>query len=298
LCEAGREGGEGERALGRRLAAAARLGELERALDELDAGRGRFDAAAAWHGGDGMRLDDAAAYQDWLADTVARDLEEAVLGTDRSALKASLDVLRQQRDTVRYAVDYGGLTDASLEAFMTHTVPAMNRAVVGPQFERHEELLALLEAGVAEVPLGPAADVAWNAQAGAWDLTSTALRRPCRRSADWLCFARVPAPAVETSANPLVRALHGRGWLRPMLPGSASVPGAEVDPDQHPVDAQGRPVDRLWLIGPLCEGATFYNHLVPSPGTWSRPIADAHRCVAELYADARGEEPSSFVVAR
>ena len=39
---------------------------------------------------------------------------------------------------------------------------------------------------------------------------------------------------------------------------------------------------RIWVLGPLCEGATFYNNLVPSPGVYSRPIADAHRCASAI----------------
>jgi hypothetical protein len=41
------------------------------------------------------------------------------------------------------------------------------------------------------------------------------------------------------------------------------------------------------VLGPLCEGATFYNNLVPSPNMWSRPFFDAHRCVVEMFAAER-----------
>ena len=43
-----------------------------------------------------------------------------------------------------------------------------------------------------------------------------------------------------------------------------------------------QPDPRIWVLGPLCEGATFYNNLVPSPGVYSRPIADAHRCASAI----------------
>lgn len=102
-----------------------------------------------------MLLDDAAAYQKWLADVVARDLAEGVLGFARSPVKAALDILRELRDTFRYAVDFGGLTSGSLDEFTRTTIPALNRAVVGPQFERYAELLALLAARVVQAPFGP-----------------------------------------------------------------------------------------------------------------------------------------------
>jgi hypothetical protein len=54
------------------------------------------------------------------------------------------------------------------------------------------------------------------------------------------------------------------------------------------------------VLGPLCEGSTFYNNLVPSPGCYSRPIADAHRCAAELLAGIRAPaaaEPADYSLA-
>ena len=62
------------------------------------------------------------------------------------------------------------------------------------------------------------------------------------------------------------------------------MPGIDVDRDQHPLGADGTPNQRIWVLGPLCEGATFYNNLVPSPGVYSRPVADAHRCAAAMLA--------------
>jgi hypothetical protein len=63
--------------------------------------------------------------------------------------------------------------------------------------------------------------------------------------------------------------------------------GIDIDADQHPIDVHGRPDRRLWVLGPLCEGANFYTNLVPSPACYSRPISDAHRCVRQLYESAR-----------
>jgi uncharacterized NAD(P)/FAD-binding protein YdhS len=67
------------------------------------------------------------------------------------------------------------------------------------------------------------------------------------------------------------------------------VAGLDVDSDMHPIGADGRADERLWVLGPLCEGATFYNHLVPSPGTYSGPIHDANRCVAALFEHEQAE---------
>jgi uncharacterized NAD(P)/FAD-binding protein YdhS len=256
-------------------------------LDGLDERYGVFDALAAFDGTTDMLLDDGDAYQKWLADILRRDLAEGLLGFAGSPVKAALDILRDLRDTFRYAVDFGGLTEASLDSFIGRTVPAINRAVVGPQYERHLELLALMAAGVAAAPFGPAPTVVWNESRGAWTVASSRLAIPHSQEVDWLLSAYVPPPAVESTASPLLGSLRRAGRIRPHRPASRHVLGIDVDRDQHPLDSDGRPQPRLWVLGPLCEGATFYNNLVPSPNVFSRPVFDAHRCVTAMFAAQR-----------
>ena len=64
--------------------------------------------------------------------------------------------------------------------------------------------------------------------------------------------------------------------------GGLTAASIDVDRDQHPLDTAGRPERRIRVLGPLCECATFYNNLVPSPNVHSRPVHDAHRCVAAV----------------
>jgi uncharacterized NAD(P)/FAD-binding protein YdhS len=297
-CQARCEAPEAEQALVAELRARDTTHAVNARLDELDAARGRFDAAATFDGSAGIRLGDGAAYQRWFADTLRRDLGEGLLGFAWSPVKAALDIFRELRDTVRYVADFAGLTPTSRDAFYRRVVPLMNRAVVGPQYERHAELLALMDAGLVEVPLGPAPAIAANGDR--WTLTSTRLAVPERREVDWLVPAQVPLPGVAGSVSPLLSALARKGWIRPSHPGSNLVPGVDVDRDQHPLDANGQPNPRIWVLGPLCEGATFYNNLVPSPGVYSRPVADAHRCVAAMLAaqDPAAQDPASAVSPR
>ena len=280
------DGGAAEQLLVGEFAAAWEAGGLDlvgKLLDELDARHGRYDAAAALDGSAGMALAGADAYQSWLATAVAEDLAQARLGLAGSPVKSAIDILRELRDVVRYAVDFGGLTDDSLDRFMLHIVPIMNRAVVGPQKERYAELLALIEAGVVRAPFGPQPAV--TPTGAGWTVRSTRLEEPHTEHADWLCHAHVQSPAVDSSASPLVSSLFRQGVARRHRPNSRLVCSIDLDPDQHPIDAQGRAERRLWVLGPLCEGTTFYNHLVPSPAVYSRPLSDAHRCVKAMFAE-------------
>ena len=232
--------------------------DISAVLDDLDRTTGGFDPAATFHGATGMLLDDAGAYEKWFADVVAADLAEGRRGLARSPVKSAVDILRDQRDLFRSVCDYGGLTPRSLEEFTESVVPAINRAVVGPQFERHEELLALITAGVARVPFGPA-PVTTPLADGRWRITSTTLAEPYSCDVDWLVPAQTPLPAVAASASPLLTSLRRKGLIRPVRPDSRLVPGIDIDPDHHPLTADGVPERRIRLLGPLCEGATFYN---------------------------------------
>jgi uncharacterized NAD(P)/FAD-binding protein YdhS len=282
-CEATLAGPAAADELARSFADAGGAAGIGKVLDELDGRLGRFDPVAAFDGGSGIRLTHATGYQRWLAGLLRADLAEGLRGFAGSPLKAALDVLRSQRDTFRYAIDFGGVTEQSLEEFHRQTVPMLNRAVVGPQFERHSELLALLAGGLAATPFGPAPELTWDRPAGRWRLRSTRLAGGWSQPVDWVCAGNLAPPAVAGSASPLLRALHERGWIRPHRPDSRLLPGIDVDRAQHPLRSDGRPERRLWVLGPLCEGATYYNNLVPSPGGFSRPVFDAHRCVAEMF---------------
>lgn len=266
-------------------------GGLDGALDSgLDGGRRGYDPAAALDGSAGMDLTSGPAYQSWLTGFIADDLAQARLGLAGSPVKSAIDILRELRDVVRYVVDFGGLTDASLDRFMRHTVPIMNRAVVGPQKERYAELLALVDAGVLRAPFGPEPAIAPNGDR--WTITSTRLLTPCREDVDWRCDAHVSSPAVDTSTSPLIASLFRQGLVRRHRPASDLVCSIDLDPDQHPVDVDGRAEPRLWVLGPLCEGTTFYNHLVPSPAVYSRPLSDAHRCVKAMLESHLGSSSS------
>jgi uncharacterized NAD(P)/FAD-binding protein YdhS len=276
-----------EAALADELALADGASGIVSVLDALDARLGPFDPVAALDPSATMSLQSSGSYQRWLASVIGEDLVEGLSGFLGSPVKGALDVLRDLRDQFRYVVDFGGLTPESLDDFAARTVPALNRAVVGPQYERHQELLALLAAGVASAPSGPDPSVRWQPEQGCWQLASSRLAEPYSRQVDWLAAAWVEPPAVDSSASPLLDSLWRKGWIRRHRPGSRQVVGIDIDADQHPIDVEGRPDRRIWVLGPLCEGATFYNHLVPSPSTYSRPVYDAHRCVTELFAAER-----------
>lgn len=290
-CQARADGVQAEQALEQALAEASRGSDrgaaIETMLIDVDRRLGAFDPLTIFDGTHEMALDDSAGYQRWLAGTVREDLAEGARGFAGSLVKGTLDILRDLRDVFRHVVDFGGLTPESLERFHAITVPALNRAVVGPQYERHVELLALMQVGIVSAPFGPAPLVRYDPESSRWQVSSTRLAQPHTEQVDWLAAAWIQLPGVQSSASPLLNALYAKGLIRSHRPGSRWVVGIDINPDQHPINSHGRADGRLWVLGPLCEGATFYNNLVPSPATYSRPIYDAHRCVSAMYAADR-----------
>jgi hypothetical protein len=276
-----------ERQLAQALAGSPAESGLTALLDALDTEHGEFRPEELLDGAQPMSLTGRAGYQGWLAAELAADLVEGELGLQGSIVKQTLDILRELRDTFRHAVDFGGLTPETCRRFFQQTVPVLNRAVVGPQFERHQELLTLIEAGIAQAPVGPDPWLTWDADAKSWLIASRRLATPHLARADWLIAGRTDLPAVASSASPLLDGLFKQGRIRASVAGDPALAGIDVDRDQHPITASGQVESRIWVLGPLCEGSTFYNNLVPSPGCYSRPVADAHRCAAELLAADR-----------
>ncbi|MFC4049261.1 FAD/NAD(P)-binding protein [Actinomadura syzygii] len=258
---------------------------LHRTLDALATRLGAFDAWAALDGTAGMARRDSAQYARWLVDAMRSDLREGARPLSESPLKAALEVMEDHRDVIRHAIDFDGITDRSRAYFTGPMTSLFNRAVVGPQWERQAELLAIMAAGVARAPFGPAPAVSWHARTGRWRIVSTGLGRPHSAAADWLIRARVPPPSVDSSASPLLAALRRAGRIRPLPPESGRPSGIDIDRDQHPRAVDGQPDTHMWVLGPLCEGATYYNNQVPSPAQFSRPVHDAHRCVTAALAD-------------
>ncbi|MFF8725326.1 FAD/NAD(P)-binding protein [Streptomyces sp. NPDC015171] len=288
-------GADAEHALTGRLGAAAGAGTLDdelRALDLEHAERfGHFDPQELLFP-DSAEFDSSDAYRKWYEERLRSDLVEARLGLGGSPVKAGLEVLRDLRDVVRHAVDFGGLDEDSHDAFYGSFTATLNRSVTGPQLDRHEELLALLEAGIVSVPFGPAPRVEWDGTA--WRLSSTRLGTEHGAPADWLAYATSGQPDVEATGSPLLADLVASGRARRHRAGARSSRGVDITADQHPVAADGRPDRKVRVLGPLCEGATFYNHYVPSPGGRNRALADADRCVIAVLAElAAAAEPET-----
>lgn len=206
----------------------------------------------------------AVNYHAWLCETIEADLHEANRGLWFSPQKAALEVWRDLRDKLREIVDFNGLDKHSHRQFYRRWHKIINRAVAGPQKERHADLMALCDAGLLTF-LYPGAVMGVS---------------PHKRIS-----AYVHGSGILNSDSLPIQSLKRMGLVRPFFV-EEGLDGVDINSAYHPLSHQGIAVKSLWVIGPLTEGACYYNHYVASAGAPSRLFMDAHRIANQLLQSA------------
>lgn len=238
----------------------AKAAELAQRFDVPPLGRGVFDPL--WINAP------VGSYQEWVRDLIEQDLIESTLDLDHSPLKAAIEVWRSCREQLRRVVDNQGLTAESHGVFFNRYAPLVNRLVAGPQKERHQELLALAEAGVLQWIHGSRVERNSEDQSvGFRSVDNMGVMR-----FDVLVLAHVSDNRGNQSQPDLIRQLRKNELIH-----SLTVEGVGLKVDGH-----GKAHPNLWITGPIVEGATYYNHYVPSTGSYSRAFVDADRIAREM----------------
>ncbi len=223
-----------------------------------------------------------AEFSGWLREHLRADLQEAALGNVGSPIKAASDVLRDLRDTIRAAVDFGGLTERSHRDFLSQFVPMMNRVAVGPPASRIAEMIALMDAGVLQADLGP--DARCQTVAGERMMSvSSSKWLGLSREVHVLVRGRISMPLV-TEDNSLTGRLIQAGHIRRFRNGNFHPGGIEVDRNFNWVARNGQAVTNAWSLGIPTEGAKFYTFVVPRSGVNSTALVDAGRAVGQMLS--------------
>jgi hypothetical protein len=226
-----------------------------------------------------------AKFDAFVISYVAEDLAWARGGNMSSPWKAATDVLRDVRDNLRYAIDFGGLTELSHKQVMDDFCPIMNRVAVGPPMERNAELLALLDAGIMTFGPGPEPKLGFDESSGKMTLSSARLSEPARVTFDVLVKAKLDAFIPSETESPLYRNMLSRGVVRPFMNGSYHPGGIDITRQNAIISANGQAHGNIWALGVPAEGPNFYTFVLPRPFVNSRFVADAGRCVLRILAD-------------
>ncbi|MCR9255256.1 MAG: FAD/NAD(P)-binding protein [Alphaproteobacteria bacterium] len=225
---------------------------------------------------------------DWgerMVSFLRADVRAAAQGNLAHPVKAAVDgVWRDLRSVFSYVLDEGGVTAASQRDFARVYHRHYQRMSNGAGLEAMRKVLALVEAGVLDLSIGPRPSIAAD-ETGfrvTGGLTGTT------RHASVLINGRMEPFDPERSDAPLFRNLLDRGlirkWRNPGLDGAPDhVPGAlDLDPANHPI-AVGCGVDpRLTVIGIPAEGLRYFQLSAGRPGSDSGVFNELDRWAREV----------------
>jgi hypothetical protein len=240
-------------------------------------------------------------FKSFFLDYLRWDIAEALRGNMTSPTKSACDIIRDLRDRIRHAVEFGGLTPDSQRIFVTEFTPLHNRLAVGPAVEALEELLALVEAGIVDPYCGPQPQLHWDSLKGRLSLRPTAFRG-ASRELSVVVNARIPPTNVATTAYPLVRNLLEGGYIVPFenaLLGTVYRPGGiAVTQSYKVIDKHARAYDNLFAVGAITEGCTWYSQVLARPYVNSRSMRDAASIARSLWEYFTGREEVRFHLAK
>ncbi|WP_224039646.1 FAD/NAD(P)-binding protein [Paraburkholderia unamae] len=253
----------------------------------------------------GQRFASEAAFRAFFDAQFDDDLAHAFLGNVSSPVKAATDALRDTREALREAIEYGAATPASHRYFVEEFNAITNRIAFGPPKQRNVEFAALRAAGVLDLGGGPGARVTGDSEHARFRIDTRYPDGDTQRFADVLIAARLDTWSPLTDATPLTANLVANGLIRPYRNGDYHPGGIDIDRHLRPIGRDGTVQTRIWAIGFPVEGPHFYTHALPRPRIASRQTADAERAVLQLFdaiardsaalpaADATDEAPAT-----
>ena len=213
----------------------------------------RFDLAARDRPLTGARFGSADELQDAVRELVRADLTRSA-DPAHSTHAAVFTALLFCHGTIAGLVAAGRLTPRSeAEDVAGWWMPLFSYLASGPPAPRLAELLALSEAGVVRF-LGADTRFELDEATAAFRARSTSVDAVV--SARAMVEARLPAPAVSATPDPLITALLTGGVAaEKTVDGGTGTGRLSVDAEQRVLSATGRPQDRLFAVGFWTSGA-------------------------------------------
>jgi len=255
-------------------------GDFARTVDRLEPTYGSFDPAGNVFADADASFVSSADYQSHFYELVESDLDEA-LTLGGSPVKAAQEITRILRDQLRDVIEYGGLSLESYIDFQSNVRGRINRLEAGPPPLRSQQLLALLDAGVVQVPFGPHPEVTATA-GGEVTIRSTKLAEPTQATVKGVVRGHLDLPSLARSSSPLLSRLYTKGRLTQFRYDDTTVGSVSISEDFHPYDAEGRVQANLSILGVLTEGVRYFTHYLPSPRSRLRAVFDAQVCVEAI----------------
>jgi len=234
-----------------------------------------------------------AEYLRFVTDYIRRDIAEAEKGNLTSPLKTAVDsVLRDLRDTLRLAVDRGGLTAASHRYLNKTFNRANNRIAVGPPVSGTRELLILAEMGIVSFS-GPMPNLTMKEDTGDFFIESDYVTGS-KRSVQHVLNGRIHSVDCKNDSSPLIQNLYKRGMIRNFVneddTDSYELGGLDVTDDFNIINVDGQPHPHICAIGIPVEGKFWFNAVDARPDVGSNAIALLSRWTEKAIDRIRSRE--------
>lgn len=208
-----------------------------------------------------------------------RDVLDARQGNIDNPRKAAIDgVWRDLRDTLRYAVEFGGLTASSHSRFAGVHCRMINRIAVGTSLKVMEKVWALARHGILDLSMARNPQLALDPEGYRLVDPHSDERADV---APILMNARVHKFDLREVSGSLFRRMTERGliraWRNPSKDGTSFEPGGlDITPSTAlVVDAQGHANPRIAVLGPHTEGALYFHIAAARPYCNDPVVLDA-----------------------
>ncbi|MFC1856491.1 FAD/NAD(P)-binding protein [Thermodesulfobacteriota bacterium] len=232
-------------------------------------------------------------YSRFVADYIRQDIAEAEKGNLTSPLKTAVDsVLRDLRDTLRLAVDRGGLTAASHRYLDKVFNRANNRIAVGPPVSSTRELLILAEMGIVSFS-GPMPKLTMKEDTGEFFIESDQVVGS-GRSVQHVLNGRIHSVDCKNDSSPLIQNLYRRGMIRNFVnaddTSSYVLGGLDITDDFNVINGDGQAHPHVCAIGIPIEGKFWFNAADARPDVNSNAIAQLSRWVENSVSRLKSKE--------
>ncbi|MEJ2097702.1 MAG: FAD/NAD(P)-binding protein [Deltaproteobacteria bacterium] len=214
-------------------------------------------------------------YMAFITKTMADDIREADLGNMTSPLKNAVDsVLRDCRDILRMAVNFGGLTPASHKFLNRSFDRVNNRIAVGPPVESCRQLLHLAEIGKVGFS-GPDPEIGMDRNRGEFLIRSPQVRNS-ERYVQHILNGRIHGVNLREDSSALMQNLLRRGLVRPYVNRDGAetyrLGGLDVSEDFHIIAQNGAAHPHICALGIPAEGKIWFNAADARPDVNSTAI--------------------------
>ncbi|WP_448858317.1 FAD/NAD(P)-binding protein [Corynebacterium propinquum] len=219
-----------------------------------------------------------------IADSLARDIDEALKGTD-SPIKAALWVFASCRKHVGIAGSQGKFTPDSASPSLQEVMALGQMVGSGPPLFRSQQLLALVDAGLVEF-LGAYPQL--EISADEFTLTCGSGVAARRASATTLVDAWLPKPDIRFPADLLSQSLYASGRIRPFVVDGVQTGSPETDTTtRRTIHPDGSQDSRLHIIGIPTHAQMPDTTISPMPGTDPLMLQETDHTARSLHSIIR-----------